>query len=151
MNEQDFKQRFKNTSFRNISRYLRVLRKEHPYNNDVITQAIEIIDWLGDLKAGKTHDPPSERPVKKEPPYLTVGGKTFPLLEKRDAPLLLLKPENGFYIDSEHFQGVQYFINRQHDFIVIYDKRCGILEIDFNCMSQFIDELLEMEDMYVTA
>lgn len=153
MNSKEFNERFKKTSFRNISRCLRGLKRDHPYNADVLDTTIKIIDFLAEKQAaGETpHFRADNSKKKPKAPYLTVANRNIPLLvNKNNLGNIIKNPENGFYFDSMNFQRVKYCVSRKKEFMVIYDSRCGILELDFDCVPDFIDEMLEIEGMYVT-
>lgn len=121
------------TNLRAVSRDLRGIKKRHPYTEDSIDKAVKILDFLDEQKR------------MRHGPKLLTNGLKIPLMPHRLSTLF--DAENGFYYDSELIKGLTFYINREKGHIGIYERKCGILEVDFSRLHDFI---LELTDLYMT-
>ena len=125
----------KNLNLRAISRDLRGIKKRHPYTAESIDQAVNVLEFLDKQKR------------MRRGPKLLINGVKIPLMPHKTS--IAFKADKGFYYDSETIGGLTFYINRKAGHIGIYDKKCGMLEIDFDRLPDFISELLDIDHMYV--
>lgn len=125
----------KDTNLRAVSRDLRGIKARHPYTADSIDQAVKVLEFLDKQKR------------MRPGPKLLINGLTIPLTPHRTSKRF--KAENGFYYESEVINGLTFYINREKGHIGIFDRKSGILEVDFDRLPDFISELLDIDYMYV--
>ena len=123
------------TNLRAVSRDLRGIKARHPYTADSIDQAVKVLEFVDKQKR------------MRPGPKLLINGLKIPLMPHRTSNMF--KAENGFYYESVTIKGLQFYINREKGHIGIFDRKSGILEVDFDRLPAFISELLDIDYMYV--
>ena len=123
---------------RAVSRDLRGIKKRHPYTADSIDQAVRVLEFIDEQKR------------MRHGPKLLINGLKIPLMPHRLSQSFNAKnAENGFYYESDMIKGLTFYINRKKGHIGIFDRKCGIIEIDFDRLPAFIAELMDIDEMYV--
>ena len=126
------------TNLRAVSRDLRGIKKRHPYTADSIDQAVRVLEFIDEQKR------------MRHGPKLLINGLKIPLMPHRLSQSFNAKnAENGFYYESDMIKGLTFYINRKKGHIGIFDRKCGIIEIDFDRLPAFIAELMDIDEMYV--
>lgn len=123
------------TNLRAVSRDLRGIKARHPYTADSIDQAVKVLEFMDKQKR------------MRPGPKLLINGLKIPLMPHRTSNMF--KTENGIYYESDTIKGLTFYINRQKGHIGIFDRKSGILEVDFDRLPDFISELLDIDYMYV--